>query len=229
MYAMGRVVGLDVVPHCDRFAQIVLAQPDHFEWIRRTGQVIARRGSAVTAEVERLIHRWVAAVGTADGSPIPRDPDDLFRSLDESRRVRVLFGSADDPLGRRVRRTALIRELHVRGLETLPATMGPPYRGLELDPSESAATVDAMVLGWREFRFVRPEPMSRVFGPLTRYALFEPVSDDSWELDFDRPREHVWRYVTATTRMREIGSDLTSCVATWPVRGAICEVDAAGR
>lgn len=90
-----------------------------------------------------------------------------------------------------------------------------------------------MGLGWGEFRFVRPEPMSRVFGPLTRYALFEPVSDDSWELDFDRPREHVWRYVTghyADVRDR-FGFDFMrgAAIATQPVRGAICEVAAAGR
>jgi hypothetical protein len=37
--------------------------------------------------------------------------------------------------------------------------------------------------------------MSRVFGPLARYALYETVADDDWTLDFDRPREEVWRYV----------------------------------
>ncbi len=197
LHAMGRVVGLDVIPHCDRFAQIVLAQPDHFEWIQRRGGVITQQGSAVTGQVERLIHRWVADVGAADASPVPPEPDGLFRGLGESMRVRILFGNPDDPLGRRARRTALIRELHGHGLETLPATMGPPYRGLELDPSETAAAVDSMGLAWHEFRFTRPQPMSRVFGPLTRYALYEPASDDSWELDFDRPRKHVWRYVTS--------------------------------
>ena len=196
LHAMGRAVGLDVIPHCDRFGQIVLAQPDHFEWVKRGGQRIARHGSAVGAEVEELIHQWISDIGAADGSEIPRDPDGLFRGLDESTRARALFGTPDDSVGRRARRTALVRELHGAGLETLPATMGPPYRGLEFDPSEAAASVDAMGLGWREFRFIQPEPMSRVFGPLTRYALHEPAADDSWDLDFDRPRDHVWRYVT---------------------------------
>ena len=196
LHAMGRVVGLDVIPHCDRFAEIVLAQPDHFEWVRRSDQEILRRGAAVAGQVERLIHAWVVGQGAADGSPMPRDPEDLFRALDERMRLRMLFGMPDDPAGRRARRTALVRELHAAGLETLPATMGPPYRGLELDPSPAAVSVDAMGLAWREYRFSRPQPMSRVFGPLTRYALYEPVSDDTWELDFGRPREHVWRYVT---------------------------------
>jgi hypothetical protein len=199
LHVMGRAVGLDVIPHCDRFAEIVLAQPDHFEWLRRTDQKIVRRGAAVTGQVERLIHGWVAREGAADRSRVPGDPDDLFRALDERTRLRVLFGEPGDPARRRARRTALIRDLHAIGLETLPATMGPPYRGLELDPSPAAVSVDAMGLAWREYRFNRPQPMSRVFGPLTRYALYEPASDNGahgWDLDFDRPREHVWRYVT---------------------------------
>lgn len=196
LHAMGRVVGLDVIPHCDRFAEIVLAQPDHFEWIQRAGQEIAGRGATVGGQVERLIHAWVAGLGAADGSRVPGDPDDLFRALDERTRLRVLFGLPDDPTGRRARRTGLVRELHANGYETLPATMGPPYRGLEVDPSPDAESVDAMGLAWREYRFIRPQPMSRVFGPLARYALYESSADDSWELDFDRPREHVWRYVT---------------------------------
>ena len=196
LHAMGRRVGLDVIPHCDRFAEIVLAQPDHFEWVRRADREIVRHGPAVASQVERAVHAWVAEQGAADGSPVPNDPDDMFRALDEGTRLRMLFGSPGDPARRRARRVAIVRTLHANGLETLPATMGPPYRGLELDPSPAAVSVDAMGLAWREFRFSRPQPMSRVFGPLTRYALYEPTSDDGWELDFGKPREDVWRYVT---------------------------------
>ncbi len=196
LHVMGRVVGFDVIPHCDRFAEIVLAQPDHFEWVRRADHRITQRGAIVGRDVERLVHAWVAQHGAADRSHVPEESDDLFQALDERARLRVLFGAPDDPSGRRARRTALVRELHTAGLETLPATMGPPYRGLELDPSAAALSVDAMGLAWREYRFSRPQAMSRVFGPLTRYALYEPASDETWELDFSRPREHVWSYVT---------------------------------
>ena len=196
LHVMGRVVGLDVIPHCDRFAEVVLAQPNHFEWVRRADHEIVRRDAAVVGQVERLIHTWVVRQGAADGSPVPAGADDLFRTLDEPRRLRMLFGARDDPPGRRTRRTALVRELHAAGLETLPATMGPPYRGLELDPSPAAVSIDAMGLAWREYRFSRPGPMSRVFGPLTRYALYESASDGTWDLDFSRPREDVWGYVT---------------------------------
>ena len=197
LHAMGRAVGLDVIPHCDRFAEIVLAQPDHFEWVQRTDRKIVRHSPAVCDQVEWLIHAWVTNHGAADASPVPNNPEALFHALDERTRLAMLFGAPDDPAGRRARRTALVRELHADGLETLPATMGPPYRGLELDPSPASVTIDAMGLAWREYRFSHPQPMSRVFGPLTRYALYEPASDEGWELDFGRPREPVWRYVTS--------------------------------
>jgi len=90
---------------------------------------------------------------------------------------------------------ARVRDIHPSGFETVPATMGPPYRGLEVDPSPKAAIVDAQGLRWRDFRISHPEPQSRVFGPLARYALYEPAAAGSWALDFDRPIERVWRYV----------------------------------
>lgn len=196
LHAMGRSVGLDVIPHCDRFAEMVLAQPDHFEWVHRVDREIVGHGAAVSGQAERVILDWLVGQGSADRSPLPADPDELFRGLQEPARLRLLFGATNDPGGRRARRTALVRVLHTSGLETLPATMGPPYRGLEPNPSPAAVSVDAMGLAWREYRFRQPGPMSRVFGPLTRYALYEPAAEDGWELDFDRPREDVWRYVT---------------------------------
>jgi hypothetical protein len=38
--------------------------------------------------------------------------------------------------------------------------------------------------------------MSRVFGPLARYKLYERQDNNArWAIDFDRPRKEVWRYV----------------------------------
>ena len=73
--------------------------------------------------------------------------------------------------------------------------MGPPYRGIDVDPTPEGRLVDELGLEWREFTTTNPTPMSRVFGPLARYHLWETVADDSWALDFGRPREATWRYV----------------------------------
>lgn len=35
LHALGRTVGMDVIPHTDRFSEMVLAQPVLFEWVHR--------------------------------------------------------------------------------------------------------------------------------------------------------------------------------------------------
>ncbi len=35
LHGMGRTVGMDVIPHTDRFSEMALAFPEHFEWLRR--------------------------------------------------------------------------------------------------------------------------------------------------------------------------------------------------
>lgn len=193
LHALGRTVGMDVVPHADRFAETVLAQPDHFEWLERSNARIVRFGDAVTADVERWIHRWLVAHGGIAG-PLPATADELFRGISEDQRLRLMFGPPEDAAGRGRRRIRLVRDMHPTGYETVPATMAPPYRGLEVDPT-APEIVDANGLRWRDYRIVTPEPQSRVFGPLTRYALHEARAAGSWELDLERPRERVWRYV----------------------------------
>jgi hypothetical protein len=198
LHALGRTVGLDLVPHTDRYSEMALAVPGAFEWLQRRGTRIVQHGPNVAAEVERRIQQWLAEAGEAASRDPHRDPDVardlLFRPEGESTTVRVLFGLPGDPAGRRARRLALVRVLHYAGFETVPATMAPPYRGLEVDPRPEARSVDEHGLEWRDYRISAPRPMSRVFGPLTRYAFYES-GGDGWELDFDRPRRWVWDYV----------------------------------
>ena len=35
LHAMGKTVGMDVIPHTDRYSEMVLANPSYFEWLRR--------------------------------------------------------------------------------------------------------------------------------------------------------------------------------------------------
>jgi hypothetical protein len=65
-----------------------------------------------------------------------------------------------------------------------------------VDPRPEAKTVDAHGQVWRDYVITQPEPMSRVFGPLARFKLYERMDDnDEWEVDFSRPRREVWAYV----------------------------------
>ncbi|MEM8583928.1 MAG: hypothetical protein AAGF87_06650 [Bacteroidota bacterium] len=190
LHALGRMVGMDVIPHTDRYSEMVLANPSYFEWLRREDVHILDHSDKLYRRVEEAIVMWLQFAGTADGSPTPMDPKLFFSVQTEEERLSVLFG------GDAHRRLGLIDHLYRLGLEPVPATMAPPYRGLEVDPNPEAATIDEAGRLWRDYRITNPTEMSRVFGPLARYQLYERKNENQdWEIDFDRPKTAVWDYV----------------------------------
>ena len=197
IHLMGRTVGLDVIPHTDRFSQIVLAQPWCFEWLQREDTTLVDHGDHLIGRVEELILEWLRASGAAVESTQPeevfRKPDTFFRELDEEERTALLFGPRSEKAQRDARRGELVGYLYRYGLEPVPATMAPPFRGLEIDPASRYLDGEGRI--WRDYRFSAPQGMSRVFGPLTRYRLYHGVERGSWELDFSRPVREVWEYV----------------------------------
>ena len=199
LHLMGKSVGMDVIPHVDRYAEIVLLNPGYFEWLRREEDRIVDHSAGLHRRAATVILDWLRQNGeaVATGVGLPPDASVFFGpSYPEAVRRRLLFGEARDYGGRQRRRVALMDHLFRRGLEPVPATMAPPYRGLEVDPRPEARTVDADGRVWRDYRITRPTPMSRVFGPLTRYQLYERKDDNAdWQIDFARPRPQVWQYV----------------------------------
>jgi len=195
LHVMGKSVGMDVIPHTDRFSEIVLAYPEYFEWLQRQDAAIIDHRANLHVKVQKRLVEFLQVHGPALSSE--KLPPNLYdSSIDEFQRMRVLFGLSGDYEGRNRRRNLLIQHLYRYGYEPVPATMAPPYRGLAVDTRPEAMTVDAHGQVWRDFVITRPEPMSRVFGPLTRYKLYESKDDNAnWELDFDRPRPEVWEYV----------------------------------
>ncbi len=197
LHLLGRTVGMDVVPHTDRFSEMVIANPRYFEWLQRRDLQIVRHDAGLHREVQALLLQHLRQAGSAAaGRSIPDTTDAFFEALPEPERIAMLFGEKYDYWGRLSRRKAMVRLLYEHGYETVPATMGPPYRGIEVDPNPGACVVDAEGLTWRDYRITRPEKFSRVFGPLARYRLYESKDDNRhWELDFSRPNRDVWRYV----------------------------------
>ena len=192
-HALGKTVGIDVIPHVDRFSEIALCNPWAFEWVRRDDTRLVDHRAGLSAEVQELIVGW--RFGRSNTEFAHR-----FFAQHEAAVAYELFGSGDVH-ARNARRDDLIQFLYDFGYETLPATMAPPYRGLEVDPRPEALTVDHRGRRWRDYRFTDPGPMSRVFGPLTRYRLWEARDDNrDWALDHDRPRMPVWDYVAAHYR-----------------------------
>jgi hypothetical protein len=187
LHLLGKTVGMDVIPHTDRFSEIVLAHPEHFEWVQRHDLTITDYSPTLHEKVQTRILEYLDTFGVAVAGEVkPRYREELFNEgVSEAQRLRILFGLPDDEPTRLARRKELLRWLYRDGYETMPATMAPPYRGLAVDPNPAALIMDDEGLVWRDYVITEPEPMSRVFGPLTRYKLYERVDDpDSWMLDF---------------------------------------------
>ncbi len=193
LHALGKVVGMDVIPHTDRYSEMVLANPCYFEWLRRDDLRIVSHRANLHEDAEHAILDWLS--GYHPAREFSRKS--FFHEMPEEERLQWLFGSPDNYDGRVERRVDLVDFLYHEGLEPAPATMGPPYRGLEVDPSPEALNVDEAGHRWREYRITRPQGMSRVFGPLTRYKLYGRLDDNrDWAIDFQRPRTDVWDYFT---------------------------------
>jgi hypothetical protein len=196
LHAMGKTVGMDVIPHTDRFSEIVLAHPQFFEWLQREGTEIVDHSDNLHREVQDRILTFLEAHGPAvQAEETPAARETFFsQSFPEARRLRVLFGLPEDREGRSKRRNALVKHLYAYGLEPVPATMAPPYRGLKVDPDTSYTDSEGNT--WYDFLIARPQAMSRVFGPLARYKLYGRLEDNAeWEIDFDTARQEVWDYI----------------------------------
>jgi hypothetical protein len=201
LHLMGKTVGMDVIPHTDRYSEVVLANPFLFEWLQRKDLKITNHNADLHKKIEQKIIEFVHLNGSAAHHQdfIP-ELEKIFFSpqMPESERIRILFGDKDNLSGRTARRNQLIQMLYEEGYETVPATMGPPYRGIEVDSDENAKTVDKDGRIWRDYKITRPEAFSRVFGPLARYKLHESKDNNkNWELDFDQPRKNVFQYVAS--------------------------------
>jgi len=196
LHATGRTVGMDVIPHTDRYSEITLAFPAHFEWLRRRDLEIVDHREDLHVEVEAEILAFLEAHGPATPTTTPGNPERFFSEVPEATRLQVLFGPPDDRAGREQRRNLLVGHLHSRGYEPVPGTMAPPFRGLAVDPGDTARTIDADGREWRDYVITNPTFMSRVFGPLARFKLYGRRDDNrDWGIDFGHPRRAVWSYV----------------------------------
>ncbi|MEZ4904639.1 MAG: hypothetical protein R2822_24285 [Spirosomataceae bacterium] len=195
LHALGKTVGLDVIPHTDRFSEIALIHPRLFEWVQREGGQLIDHTENSWQRVEETIWQHLHHQGAADGSSLNFDKNLLFDPsnplMTDKKRQEIIFGITQEQ--RLHRRLALINTLVEQGFETLPMTMAPPYRGLHINPE--VFVVDERGTRWYQYEFDHPQEMSRVFGPLTRYRFYHSKNDNQqWELDFERPHLAAWDY-----------------------------------
>ena len=192
LHALGFSVGMDVIPHTDRYSEQVLANPQHFEWLQRVDDEIVRHDNNLHEVVQDLILEFLEK--TPPSVKLPSKAD-FFEKMPESERLELLFGKPNEYGKRLERREALVQFLYDHHFETVPATMGPPYRGIAVD-TEGVPTVDEKGRVWKDYRITQPEEFSRVFGPLTRFKLYENKNNNvDWAVDFAKPRVETWKYV----------------------------------
>lgn len=196
LHLLNKGVGMDVVPHTDRYSEMVIANPSCFEWLRRDDLTIVLHENYILSEIRSNVWNCLKQIGSAvPEMTIPLHESTFFDEIPESDRLRILFGEHSDYLGRLNRRKIFVQCLYEGGYETVPATMGPPYRGIEVDPNPDAKVIDDEGRVWRDYRITKPERFSRVFGPLARYKLYESKDNNRhWELDFDKPNVPAWEY-----------------------------------
>jgi hypothetical protein len=191
LHALGKTVGMDVIPHTDRFSEQVLANPQNFEWLQRIDTEIVRHENNLHETVQDLIVDFIKK----DTPSVSLDKKDFFSDkFPEKERLKILFGEPNDYQKRLNRRIALMEWLYQHHFETVPATMGPPYRGIAVD-TEGGLIVDEAGREWRDYKITKPEKFSRVFGPLTRYKLYENKDNNAdWAIDFTKPNIKAWDY-----------------------------------
>jgi hypothetical protein len=193
LHGLGKAVGMDVIPHTDRYSEQALANPQCFEWLQRIGYQIVKHDNNLHESVQELIYNFLKH---KNPSILPPTKEQFFSAdFSETARISILFGEPYDYARRLERRAELIELLFDNHFETVPATMAPPYRGLIVDPN-SKPTVDDKGREWLDFVMTKPETFSRVFGPLTRYKLFENKNNNAdWAIDFEKPIVENWDYV----------------------------------
>ena len=198
LHLMGKTVGMDVIPHTDRYSEITLTNPQFFEWLQRKEFEITDHSENLHEKVQEAILDFLYQHGGTFSEYYPRQKEKFFDNtiFTEENRLRFLFGEKNNLEGRTKRRNELISHLFSMGYEPVPATMAPPYRGLEVDNREEAKTVDDDGRIWRDYVITKPQEMSRVFGPLARVKLYEAKDNNKdWEIDFSKPRHEVWEYM----------------------------------
>jgi hypothetical protein len=196
LHLMGKTVGMDVIPHTDRYAEQVIANPKYFEWLKRKDFTILQHNNDLYLEVEKLIFDYLKKEKKGG---LPSNQKVFFSDkTSEGKRIEILFGNKWDYQERLERREIFVQLLYDHHLETVPATMGPPYRNIEVDTDPSAQTIDERGRIWKDYKIKNGGKFSRVFGPLARYKLYENKDNNkNWEIDFDKPLKEVWSYVAS--------------------------------
>lgn len=194
LHLMGKTVGMDVIPHTDRFSEMVFLYPVLFEWIYREGPQLVNVDNNNYLSIQDLV--WQYFHENNANYPVDLTKEAFFdpscQIYSDQQKSVWLFGEIKQPQIRLKRRLELMQILLNNGFETYPVTMAPPYRGIHIKDNDFI--IDELGIKWYNYHFDNPQGMSRVFGPLTRYKFFNTFSGTQ-TLDFNNPNVLAWDYI----------------------------------
>ena len=95
LHGLGKAVGMDVIPHTDRFSEQALANPQCFEWLQRIGYQIVKHENNLHESVQELIFNFIENKNT---ELLPPTKEQFFSAdFSEKDRIRILFGRSRTP------------------------------------------------------------------------------------------------------------------------------------
>lgn len=99
LHLMEKSVGMDVVPHTDRYSEMVLANPAFFEWLQRDELRILQQGNGLYRTVERIIYTHL--LNNSPGQSLP-EQETFFTNFLKTNALTSCLGK-----NMRLRRTTL--------------------------------------------------------------------------------------------------------------------------
>lgn len=194
LHAMGKIVGIDALPHVDAFSEIVILNPQYFEWAKlneaKTAQLFPPEVDYNTLykEVEAAIIEYTGA------------PQNLYE-LSEEQRDMMIF--PQERLGRRIELMNFIRS---KGLEPIPVTEHIPSRPVVFEKIE---TDDQN--SWAKFGIENKSQHSKIIGCITPYKWYR-IDKDGYPVK-NAIEQEVWDYFINKTYdfQKEYNFDFIRC------------------
>ncbi len=175
LHAMGKSVGFDALPHVDNFSEIVILNPDCFEWVKlnkeHTAEDCSKNRSYNPKEIERLLINEFNL------------PNNFFEQ-DENLRKKQLFPDNIDAFSRRMQIRKVIRE---NGYEPVPVVELSPMRPIVFKGIKHSQTEN-----WAEFEIPNKNNRAKIIGSITPYNWYE--IDDRGYIKKNAKRDKVWNY-----------------------------------
>lgn len=200
LHAMNKTIAFDVLPHADRFSEIVFVQPHFFEWIKLNKEKTHQLKYPVIClnslhlDVQKIIINYLKLKGDSFGNSVRGEVLNNFfgEDISEEQRMGILFGN---PENKNQRRIELIDYVRNEGYETIPVSENMPSRPIifdKIENNENTNWATFKVSGYCSKNNRHIESRENLFGSITPYKWYQ-VDDEGYPIP-EKPIKEVWDY-----------------------------------